>query len=124
MHVCYLEVVPCPADLYAEPTVEFCPARAAHRHRRLYRRHCVVLPVVVFTDSRPSSIATMTFPAFANPILLWAIYAAPSVFLLLFLNRTVRAVGPVLLIFAFLVFLGWHTAVVALGTSPGMQAAR
>ena len=78
----------------------------------------------VFTDSRPSSIATMTFPAFANPILLWAIYAAPSIFLLLFLNRTVRAVGPVLLIFAFLVFLGWHAAVVALGTSPGMQAAR
>ena len=35
----------------------------------------------VLTDSRPSSIATMTFPAFANPILVWAIYAAPSVFL-------------------------------------------
>ena len=77
----------------------------------------------VFTDSRPSSIATVTFPAFANPILLWAIYAAPSIFLLLFLNRTVRAVGPVLLIFAFLVFLGWHIATVALGTSAGMQAA-
>ena len=77
----------------------------------------------VFTDSRPSSIATVTFPAFANPILLWAIYAAPSIFLLLFLNRIVRAVGPVLLIFAFLVFLGWHIATVALGTSAGMQAA-
>src|SRR5215831_779508 len=77
----------------------------------------------VFTDSRPSSIATVTFPAFANPILLWGIYAAPSIFLLLFLNRTVRAVGPVLLIFAFLVFLGWHIATVALGTSAGMQAA-
>jgi hypothetical protein len=77
----------------------------------------------VFTDSRPSSIATVTFPAFANPIVLWAIYAAPSIFLLLFLNRTVRAVGPVLLIFGSLVFLGWHLATVALGTSVGMRVA-
>jgi hypothetical protein len=75
------------------------------------------------SDSRPSTVATITFPAFANPILLWALYAAPSLFLLLFLNRTVRAVGPVLLIFGSLVFLGWHIATVALGTSVGMQAA-
>jgi hypothetical protein len=77
----------------------------------------------VFTDSRPSSIATVTFPAFANPILVWAIYAVPSIFLLLFLNRTVRAVGPVILIFALLVFVGWHIATVTLGTSAGMRAA-
>ena len=78
----------------------------------------------VFTDSLPSSLGTVTFPAFANPIILWAIFAAPSLFLLLFLNRTVRAVGPVLLIFGSLVFLGWHIAMVGLGTSVGMRSAQ
>jgi hypothetical protein len=78
----------------------------------------------VFTDSLPSSVGTVTFPAFANPIILWAIFAAPSLFLLLFLNRTVRAVGPVLLIFGSLVFLGWHIAMVGLGTSVGMRSAQ
>ncbi len=77
----------------------------------------------VFTNSRASSIGTVTFPAFANPMLVWLIYAAPSVYLLLFLNRTVRAVGPVLLIFGLLVFLGWQIAMVCLGMSVGMQAA-
>lgn len=76
-----------------------------------------------FTDSRPTTIATITFPAFANPILVWGLLAAPSLFLLLFLNRTVRAVGPVLLIFGSLVFLGWHVATAALDTPVGMQAA-
>jgi hypothetical protein len=78
----------------------------------------------VFTDSVPSSIATVSFPAFVNPILLWGIFAVPSLFLLLFLNRTVRAVGPVLLIFGSLVFLGWQIAMVCLGTSVGMQTAQ
>lgn len=76
-----------------------------------------------FSDSRPSTVATITFPVFANPILLWGMFAAPSLFLLLFLNRTVRAVGPVLLIFGSLVFLGWQIATVLLGTSVGMRAA-
>ena len=78
----------------------------------------------VFTDSVPSSIVTVSFPAFANPILLWGIFAVPSLFLLLFLNRTVRAVGPVLLIFGSLVFLGWQIVMVCLGTSLGMQTAQ
>src|SRR4029077_8195148 len=78
----------------------------------------------VCTDSVPTSIATVSFPAFANPILLWGIFAVPSLFLLLFLNRTVRAVGPVLLIFGSLVFLGWQIAMVCLGTSVGMQTAQ
>jgi hypothetical protein len=80
-----------------------------------------------FTDSAPSSIATVTFPAFVNPILLWAIFAAPSIvdpWLWLFLNRTVRAVGPVLLIFGSLVFLGWAIATVFLATSAGIQTAQ
>ena len=76
-----------------------------------------------FSDARPSSIGSVTFPAFANPILLWATFAVPSLFLLLFLNRTVRAVGPVLLIFGSLVFLGWSIAMVCLATSVGMSTA-
>ncbi len=74
----------------------------------------------IFNGSRPSSIGSVTFPAFANPILLWAMFDAPSIFLLLFLNRTVRAVGTVLLIFGTLVSLGWYLATFSLGTSVGL----
>src|SRR4029077_18998257 len=35
--------------------------------------------VSAFSGSRPSTIATIGFPAFANPILLWGIFAGPSV---------------------------------------------
>ena len=74
------------------------------------------------TDSTPLQRGPVTFPAFASPALLWALYAAPSAFLLLFLNRAVRAIGPVLLIFAAFVFLGRHIAIVLLGSSTGLQA--
>ena len=69
-------------------------------------------------DSTPLQRGPVTFPAFASPALLWALYAAPSAFLLLFLNRAVRAIGPVLLIFAAFVFLGRHFAIVCWGAQP------
>lgn len=77
-----------------------------------------------FSDARPNSVATVTFPAFATPILLWATFAVPSLFPLLFLNRTVRAIGPVLLMFGSVVFVGWSIAIVRLGMLIGMRTAQ
>jgi hypothetical protein len=53
----------------------------------------VLCMMSAFGGSRPSTIATIAFPAFANPILLWGIFAGPSVFLLLFqaVGKRVRA---------------------------------
>jgi hypothetical protein len=97
------------------------------RHRAVVILYACVIALFClwtgFSNARPSSIGSVTFPAFANPILLWATFAAPSLFLLLFLNRTVRAVGPVLLIFGSLVFLGWSIAMACLATSVGMSTA-
>ena len=42
--------------------------------------------------------------------MIWLLYAAPSVFLLLFLNRTIRSIGPLVLLFVFVMLLGSHAA--------------
>ena len=50
----------------------------------------------------------VTVPGFFQPMLLWAINAVPSLFLLLFLNRTIRTIGPLVLVFVFIVLIGSH----------------
>ena len=52
----------------------------------------------------------MTLPAFFQPLLLWVLYALPSLILLLFLNKTIRTIGPLVLLFVFVVMLGNHVA--------------
>jgi hypothetical protein len=55
-------------------------------------------------------IGNWTLPAMLVPALVWAIYAAPSVFLLLFLNRTIRTIGPLVFVFMLVVLTGNHAA--------------
>ena len=73
--------------------------------------------------SEASAIAGVEFPAFLNPVLFWAITAAPSAYLLLFANRRVRAVGPVILVFTVLLAVGSSLALALLATTPGLRAA-
>ena len=47
------------------------------------------------------TIAGVTVPGFFQPAVIWAIYALPSLYLLLFLNRTIRTIGPLVLVFVF-----------------------
>jgi hypothetical protein len=56
----------------------------------------------------PLPLAGLTVPGFFQPIVLWLLSAAPSVFLLLFLNRTIRSIGPLVLVFVFVLLLGSH----------------
>ena len=58
--------------------------------------------VGVFSQTPPLQMSwpvDYTLPAFAQPLLYWATSTAPSIFLLLFLNRQVRNVGPLILLF-------------------------
>jgi hypothetical protein len=56
----------------------------------------------------PLPLAGVIVPGFFQPIVIWILNAAPSAFLLLFLNRTIRSVGPLVLVFVFVLLLGSH----------------
>jgi hypothetical protein len=61
-----------------------------------------------------------TLPAFAQPLQYWAMTTAPSIFLLVFLNRQVRNVGPLILLFMTIAMMG--AVVVVLLQSSGQTA--
>jgi hypothetical protein len=59
----------------------------------------------------PLEIFGISIPGFAQPAFFWLLTAAPSGFLLLFLNRTIRSIGPLVLLFTFVMLLGSYLAV-------------
>jgi hypothetical protein len=61
--------------------------------------------------------------AFLAPLQLWAVYASFSVVLLLFLNRAVRAIGPILVVIAVAALFGANLALSLLATEAGAYAA-
>src|SRR5262249_47028905 len=66
-------------------------------------------------------LGSLTFPGFLNPVFYWAIESAPYVFLLLFLNRTVRAIGPLVLVFVFILLTGSQVATTVLNHQPILE---
>ena len=55
----------------------------------------LVLSAIAWLRDTPDlPLFGVTVPGFVQPGVLWAIDALPSLFLLLFLNRTIRAIGP------------------------------
>jgi hypothetical protein len=60
---------------------------------------CLWTGVFSHTDPLHISFADLTLPPFAQPLFFWALLAGPSLFLVIFLNRQVRNVGPVILLF-------------------------
>jgi tetratricopeptide (TPR) repeat protein len=67
---------------------------------------------VAFGPTPPTEAYGITVPPFFQPLLLWAGHALPTAFLLLFLNRSIRAIGPVLLVFMIAVFLGAQSGII------------
>ena len=61
--------------------------------------------------------------AFLAPILLWAIYGSLGLLVLLFLNRSIRAIGPVLVVIAAAALFGANFALSLLTTDSGIAAA-
>jgi hypothetical protein len=68
---------------------------------------CIVAALV---GTQPLDLAGVTVPGFFQPLTLWMIYAVPSLFLLLFLNRTIRTIGPLVLVFVFVILVGGNLA--------------
>jgi hypothetical protein len=70
--------------------------------------------VVAAGDTPPLQLYGMTVPAFFQPLIFWAHTVFDSLFLLFFLNRRVRSVGPVLLTLAVIVCLGGELGLVVM----------
>ena len=56
---------------------------------------CTIWGVLNFP---PLELAGVSVPSFFQPLVIWMVIAAPSAFLLLFLNRAIRSVGPLVLL--------------------------
>jgi hypothetical protein len=82
-----------------------------------------VLAWLIGAPDLPIAPLGLTLPGLLSPFILWLIHAAPSLFLLLFLNRGVRAVGPLVLVFVLIALAGTHVALSILAVDPVMRAA-
>ncbi|NJO67726.1 MAG: hypothetical protein HC826_02020 [Rhodospirillales bacterium] len=63
----------------------------------------------------------LILPAFAQPLFVWLLFALPTAFLLLFLNRRIRAIGPVLLALMIVASTGAHVTTAFLATDLGLR---
>lgn len=75
---------------------------------------------VALSDTSPLEVHGISLPAFAQPLYVFASEAAPTLFLLLFLNRRVRAVGPVLLTLMIILAIGSQVAMIGASTYGGL----
>jgi hypothetical protein len=70
--------------------------------------------VAELRGTEPLPMFGVVVPGYVQPAIIWLLNAAPSAFLLLFLNRTIRSIGPLVLVFVFVMLLGAHAATTAL----------
>ena len=83
----------------------------------------VILCAIAGLAGTPSlAMLGVSVPGFLQPAVIWALYAAPSLFLLLFLNRTIRTIGPLVLVFTFVLMLGSHAAIWLMTFEPIQSA--
>jgi hypothetical protein len=82
----------------------------------------LICTVVALGDTPPKTMFGVTIPPFFQGLLLWAVSLSFSPFLLLFLNRAVRSIGPVLLVMMLVATLGGSLAIVAASTPAGTAA--
>jgi hypothetical protein len=74
----------------------------------------LICTVVAVGDTPPLDLFGLTVPPFFQPLIFWAQSVAYSLFLLFFLNRRVRSVGPVLLVFTLIASIGGLLALVVM----------
>jgi hypothetical protein len=77
--------------------------------------------IIALGDTPPLSMFGVTIPAFFQGLGFWAVSLSYSPFLLLFLNRAVRSIGPALLAMMLVAMLGGTVAMVAASTPAGMR---
>jgi hypothetical protein len=76
---------------------------------------CVIAAAVGTTTL---AVGGVPVPGILQPAMIWLLYAAPTCFLLLFLNRTIRTIGPLILIFVFILLTGAHVSISLLSYKP------
>jgi tetratricopeptide (TPR) repeat protein len=76
---------------------------------------------VAFSGTTPLKLYGVTVAPFLQPLLFWGLEVVPTLFLLLFLNRSLRAIGAVLFAFMFCVFIGAIGGLVALSMHGVMK---
>lgn len=82
----------------------------------------VVCSRAALSDIQPLQLHGVRVASFFQPVVYAALTFLPTLFLLLFLNRRIRAIGPVLLTFMICVLFGAQSAYVVLGVPAVMKA--
>jgi tetratricopeptide (TPR) repeat protein len=82
----------------------------------------LICTIIALGDTPPMQIFGATLPAFFRGMLFWVLNLSFSPFLLLFLNRAVRSIGPALLAMMLVAMIGGTLALVAASTPAGMAA--
>ncbi len=83
----------------------------------------LICTIIALGDTPPMTMFGVTLPAFFQGLLFWMLNLSFSPFLLLFLNRAVRSIGPALLAMMLVAMIGGTLALVAASTPAGMAAA-
>ena len=83
----------------------------------------LICTIIALGDTPPMEMFGVTLPAFFQGLLFWAISLSFSPFLLLFLNRAVRSIGPALVTMLLVAMIGATLALVAASTPTGMAVA-
>lgn len=73
-------------------------------------------------DTPALEFGSLVVPGFFQPVIVWLLNASPSLFLLLFLNRTIRTIGPLVLLFVFVLLLGSQIAISILSVPSVLDA--
>src|SRR5262245_22598638 len=77
--------------------------------------------IVGLGDTPPLEVRGITVAPFFVPLIYWGVAVVPALFLVFFLLRGIRAVGPVLLVFMIFAMCGAAAGVVAVSTLVGMK---
>ncbi|MGZ9106107.1 MAG: tetratricopeptide repeat protein, partial [Rhodoplanes sp.] len=82
----------------------------------------MICVTVAASDTPPLDFFGVSVPPFFQPLIFWAQSVIYSLFLLFFLNRHVRSVGPVLLVFMLIASIGGLLAQVGMSTYAAWRA--
>jgi tetratricopeptide (TPR) repeat protein len=77
--------------------------------------------IVALGDTAPLEVGGISIAPFFVPLIFWGAAILPALFLVFFLLRGIRAVGPVLLVFMIVAMCGAAAGVIALSTMAGMK---
>jgi tetratricopeptide (TPR) repeat protein len=77
--------------------------------------------IVALGDTTPLEVGGISVAPFFVPLIFWGVAVLPALFLVSFLLRGIRAIGPVLLVFMIFAMCGAAAGTVAVSTLVGMK---